>query len=86
MNEAPEFKEKTYEAKIFSIAPYKYPVVQVLVRDAKVNSGKPLHPWCHVKVDIRFLIQLLHPTPPLFAPLPRPQTQTVVTAVVWTTV
>uniref|UniRef100_A0A4W5QPM1 Cadherin domain-containing protein n=1 Tax=Hucho hucho TaxID=62062 RepID=A0A4W5QPM1_9TELE len=29
VNEAPEFKEETYEAKIFSIAPYKYPVVQV---------------------------------------------------------
>ncbi|KAK6300316.1 hypothetical protein J4Q44_G00284140 [Coregonus suidteri] len=33
VNEAPEFKEETYEAKIFSIAPYKYPVVQVQATD-----------------------------------------------------
>uniref|UniRef100_A0A4W5MPG5 Cadherin domain-containing protein n=2 Tax=Hucho hucho TaxID=62062 RepID=A0A4W5MPG5_9TELE len=33
VNEAPEFKEETYKAKIFSIAPYKYPVVQVQATD-----------------------------------------------------
>ncbi|KAJ8002135.1 hypothetical protein DPEC_G00176680 [Dallia pectoralis] len=41
VNEAPEFKEGTYKAKIFSVAPYKYPVVQVQAKDVdSKDSGR----------------------------------------------
>ncbi|XP_010887588.2 protocadherin Fat 4 [Esox lucius] len=38
VNEAPEFKEETYKTKIFSVAPYKYPVVQVQATDLDIGE------------------------------------------------
>ncbi|KAL1006109.1 hypothetical protein UPYG_G00067980 [Umbra pygmaea] len=41
VNEAPDFKEQIYKSRIFSVAPYKYPVVQVQATDVdSADSGR----------------------------------------------
>ncbi|XP_067115898.1 protocadherin Fat 4-like [Osmerus mordax] len=42
VNEAPKFIDGTYQAKIFSIAPYKYPVVQVKATDPDSGDSERL--------------------------------------------
>ncbi|XP_017289255.1 cadherin-23 [Kryptolebias marmoratus] len=42
VNEPPEFSQKEYEASVFSIAPYKTPVIQVKASDPDVGENSQL--------------------------------------------